>query len=87
VMAVEMQGHGRTADTDRPMTLATMGDDIAALRGVFAVPKADLVSYSFGGASAIRTAIQLPDFGPTAPSSLGRWSSTRTTTPLLRPRP
>ena len=31
VIAVEMQGHGRTADTDRPMTLATMGDDIAAL--------------------------------------------------------
>ena len=31
VIAVEMQGHGRTADTDRPMSFATMGDDIAAL--------------------------------------------------------
>jgi pimeloyl-ACP methyl ester carboxylesterase len=49
VIAVEMHGHGRTADTDRPMILATMGDDIAALRGVFAVPKADLVGHSFGG--------------------------------------
>ena len=29
VIAVEMQGHGRTADTDRPMSFATMGDDIA----------------------------------------------------------
>jgi pimeloyl-ACP methyl ester carboxylesterase len=54
VIAVEMQGHGRTADTDRPMTLATMGDDIAALLDV---PKADLMGHSFGGASAIRTAI------------------------------
>ena len=31
VIAVEMQGHGRTADTDRPMRFATLGDDIAAL--------------------------------------------------------
>ena len=31
VIAVEMQGHGRTADTDRPMNFVTMGDDIAAL--------------------------------------------------------
>jgi pimeloyl-ACP methyl ester carboxylesterase len=61
VIALEMQGHGRTADTDRPMTLATMGDDIAALLDVLAVPKADLVGHSFGGASAIRTAIQHPD--------------------------
>ena len=35
VIAVELQGHGRTADTDRPLSLETMGDDIAALvRGV-----------------------------------------------------
>jgi pimeloyl-ACP methyl ester carboxylesterase len=61
VIAVEMQGHGRTADTDRPMTLVTMGGDIAALLDVLAVPKADLVSHSFGGASAIRGAIQHPD--------------------------
>ena len=31
VIAVEMQGHGRTADTDRPISFTTMGDDIAAL--------------------------------------------------------
>ena len=31
VVAVEMQGHGRTADTDRPMSFATLGDDVAAL--------------------------------------------------------
>jgi pimeloyl-ACP methyl ester carboxylesterase len=31
VVTVELQGHGRTADTDRPLSFATMGDDIAAL--------------------------------------------------------
>jgi pimeloyl-ACP methyl ester carboxylesterase len=61
VIAVEMQGHGRTADTDRPMSLATMGDDIAALLDHLEIPKADLVGHSFGGASAIRAAIQHPD--------------------------
>ena len=61
VIAVEMQGHGRTADTDRPMTFATMGDDIAALLDHLKIPKADLVGHSFGGASAIRAAIRHPD--------------------------
>jgi len=61
VIAVEMQGHGRTADTERPMTFATMGDDIAALLDSLKIPQADLVGHSFGGASAIRAAIQHPD--------------------------
>jgi pimeloyl-ACP methyl ester carboxylesterase len=61
VIAVEMQGHGRTEDTDRPMTLAAMGHDIAALLDYLRIPKADLVGHSFGGASAIRAAIQHPD--------------------------
>jgi pimeloyl-ACP methyl ester carboxylesterase len=60
VIAVEMQGHGRTTDTDRPMSFSTMGDDIAALLDHLEIPKADLVGYSFGGACAIRTAIQHP---------------------------
>jgi len=42
VIAVEMQGHGRTADTDRPMSFATMGDDIAALLDHLKIPKAEL---------------------------------------------
>ena len=57
----EMQGHGRTADTDRPMAFATMADDIAALLGDLKIPKADIAGHSFGGAIAIRMAIQHPD--------------------------
>ena len=60
VIAVEMQGHGRTPDTDRPMHFATIGDDIAALLECLEIPKADLVGHSFGGASTIRAAIQHP---------------------------
>lgn len=61
VIAVEMQGHGRTADTDRQMSFATMGDDIAAVLDGLKIPKADLVGHSFGGACAIRAAIQHPE--------------------------
>ncbi|HEY2498713.1 MAG TPA: alpha/beta hydrolase [Candidatus Angelobacter sp.] len=60
VIAVEMQGHGRTADTDRPMSFATMGDDIVALLNYLKIPKADLAGHSFGAASAVRAAIQHP---------------------------
>lgn len=61
VVAVEMQGHGHTADTDRPMNWSQMGDDIAALLDHLKIQKTDIVGHSFGGASAIRTAIQHPD--------------------------
>src|SRR5919202_484318 len=56
-----MQGHGRTADTDRPLRFATLGDDVAALLDHLGIPEADLVGHSFGGACAIRAAIQHPD--------------------------
>jgi pimeloyl-ACP methyl ester carboxylesterase len=61
VIAVEMQGHGHTADTDRPMSFATLGNDIAGLLDYLDIPKADRVGHSFGAASAIRAAIQHPD--------------------------
>jgi pimeloyl-ACP methyl ester carboxylesterase len=61
IIAVELQGHGHTADTERPMTLETMGDDIAGLLDHLKIAKADVAGQSFGGASAIRTAIQHPE--------------------------
>lgn len=61
VIAVEMQGHGHTADTDRPMSFPKMGDDIAALLEYLKISKADVAGYSLGGASAIRAAVQHPE--------------------------
>lgn len=61
VIAVELQGHGRTADTDRPLRLETMGDDVAALIAHLGFERADVVGYSLGGDVALRTAIQHPD--------------------------
>jgi len=57
---VEMQGHGRTADIDRPMKFETLADDVAALLDHYKIPQADVAGHSFGGAIAIRVAIQHP---------------------------
>jgi pimeloyl-ACP methyl ester carboxylesterase len=61
VFAVELQGHGRTPDTDRPLRLETMGDDVAALIEYRRLGKADVVGYSLGADVALRAAIQHPD--------------------------
>ena len=61
VIAVEMQGHGHTADTDRPLSFPTLADDIVALLDHLAIPRADVVGHSFGGAVALRVAIQSPE--------------------------
>jgi pimeloyl-ACP methyl ester carboxylesterase len=61
VVAVELQGHGRTADNDRPLSFETMGDDIAALLDRLKISKADIVGLSLGAAVGLRTAIQHPE--------------------------
>jgi pimeloyl-ACP methyl ester carboxylesterase len=60
VIGVELQGHGRSPDTDRPLKFATLADDIAALIDKLGVGQADVAGLSFGGDVAIRTAIQHP---------------------------
>lgn len=60
VIAVDLQGHGRTADTDRPLTYEAMGDDIAALVEQLGLGPVDLLGYSLGGGTALRAAIQHP---------------------------
>jgi pimeloyl-ACP methyl ester carboxylesterase len=61
VIALEMQGHGHTPDTDRPMSFPQLGDDIAAILDYLEIPNADVVGHSFGGATALRAAIQSPE--------------------------
>jgi pimeloyl-ACP methyl ester carboxylesterase len=57
VIAVHLQAHGRTPDTDRPLRSETMGDDIAALIGHLKLGKADVMGYSMGSSVALQTAI------------------------------
>ena len=61
VIAVDLQGHGRTADIDRPLDLAAMGDDIAALIEHLGLGKTDLVGYSLGGGVAWQVAFRHPE--------------------------
>ncbi|MFD2763415.1 alpha/beta fold hydrolase [Micromonospora eburnea] len=61
VIAVDLQGHGRTADVDRPLRYETMADDVGALLRHLDLPGADVLGYSLGGGVALRTAIQHPD--------------------------
>jgi pimeloyl-ACP methyl ester carboxylesterase len=61
VIAIEMQGHGRTADTARDITDENLADDVAALLEQLKIPRADLIGYSMGGAVAMQCAIRHPD--------------------------
>jgi pimeloyl-ACP methyl ester carboxylesterase len=60
VIAVEMQGHGRTADIDRDFSYANLADDIAAMLDYFKIAKADVIGYSMGGGVALEVAIRHP---------------------------
>ena len=60
VVAVDLQGHGRTADIDRPIEARLMADDIAALIDHLALASPDVVGYSLGGGVAWQTAFKYP---------------------------
>ena len=60
VYAVELQGHGRTTDIDRPITYPAMADDVAAFMDAVGVPKADVFGYSMGAAVGLQLAIRHP---------------------------
>jgi pimeloyl-ACP methyl ester carboxylesterase len=60
VIAIEQQGHGRTADIDRPLTYEQMADDVAELLRQMRITKADFVGNSMGGRIAMYVAIRHP---------------------------
>ena len=60
VIAVELQGHGHTPDTARPMTYEAMADDIAALIAELGLGRADVAGYSVGGGVALQLALRHP---------------------------
>ena len=61
VIAVEMQGHGRTADVPREISNENLADDVAALLDHLKIPQADLIGYSMGGAVAMQCAVRHSD--------------------------
>ncbi|QJB35475.1 alpha/beta hydrolase [Chitinophaga oryzae] len=60
VIAVELQGHGHTEYSDRPLSLATLASDVAGVLDHLKIDSADIVGYSFGGKVAYQFAIQHP---------------------------
>lgn len=61
VIGVELQGHGHTADINRPLSFEQMADDVAALIKHLGLEKADVFGYSLGGGTALQTAIRHPE--------------------------
>ena len=60
VVLPDLQGHGRTADIDRPLDIRLMADDIAALIDHLGLDHPDVVGFSLGGGVAFWTAVQFP---------------------------
>jgi pimeloyl-ACP methyl ester carboxylesterase len=61
VIAIEMQGHGRTADIKRDFSYDYLADDVAALLDYLKIPSADVIGYSLGGGVALNCSIRHPD--------------------------
>jgi pimeloyl-ACP methyl ester carboxylesterase len=60
VIAVELQGHGHTADTDRPMTIEALAGDVVGLLDLLGIAEADLFGFSLGGLVACAVALDAP---------------------------
>jgi pimeloyl-ACP methyl ester carboxylesterase len=61
VIGLEQQGHGHTADVDRPFSLELMADDTAELLSRLDVPIAHVLGFSNGGQVAMYLALRHPD--------------------------
>jgi len=60
IIALELQGHGHTADIDRPITYAALASDVAGLLRHLKIDSADVLGYSLGGTVAYQLAIDHP---------------------------
>ena len=60
VYALELQGHGRTTDIDRPITYPNLADDVAAFMDALRIEKADVFGFSMGSIAGLQLAIRHP---------------------------
>jgi pimeloyl-ACP methyl ester carboxylesterase len=60
VIGVELQGHGHTPDTGRPMSIDRFADDIAELLDRLGIERADLWGFSLGALTATGVAVRHP---------------------------
>lgn len=60
VIALELQGHGRTADIDRAITPANSASDVVALLDHLGIDRAHVVGHSMGAAVALELAVNHP---------------------------
>ena len=61
VYALELQGHGRTTDIDRPITYQNLADDVANFMDAVQLAKADVFGYSMGAMAGLQLAIRHPE--------------------------
>lgn len=61
VIAIDLEGHGKTGLRDSPMSHARNGDDVATVLAHLGIEKADIAGYSHGGDAALWTAIGHPE--------------------------
>jgi pimeloyl-ACP methyl ester carboxylesterase len=61
VVQVDLQGHGRTADIDRPLSFAQHAKDVIALMRHLGIERAHMLGWSYGGLIAMLIAIEHPE--------------------------
>jgi pimeloyl-ACP methyl ester carboxylesterase len=61
VIGVELQGHGHTADSGRPMSIDRFADDVAELLVRLGIERADLWGFSLGALTATGVAVRHPE--------------------------
>jgi pimeloyl-ACP methyl ester carboxylesterase len=92
VICVELQGHGRTNDIDRPYSMANFADDVIGLLDQLKIEKTDILGYSMGGGVGIQIVARRPNLVDrmaivSAPIKFEGWSEeTRAVFPMVTPQ-
>jgi pimeloyl-ACP methyl ester carboxylesterase len=61
VIAVELQGHGGTADIDRPMTFPYLAADVVGLLDQLGIERTDVFGFSLGGLTTYQLLVDHPE--------------------------